>query len=183
MKLPTGRVRHSEGPDGGTAPVAVGAADAGVLLLRLAVGLVLAGHGAQKLFGWFDGPGLDAAGRGFSQLGWDPGVVFAGLAGVAELLGGLGLAVGLLTPLSAAACVGVMVDAMAVAPVIDLWSAAGTAFVYPMVLAVGALTVAAVGPLRLSLDARFPWRDGGWVPAGVALVLGLVGAFVVLALR
>lgn len=177
MKLPTERARHSAGP------VAVGAADAGVLLLRLAVGLILAGHGAQKLFGWFGGPGLETTGKGFSQLGWDPGVFYAGLAGVSEFLGGLGLAVGMLTPLSAAACIGVMVNAMAIAPEIDLWSAAGTAFVYPMLLAVGALTVAAVGPLRLSLDARFPWRDGGWLPAGFALVLGVVGAFVILALK
>ncbi|WP_432075630.1 DoxX family protein [Streptomyces wuyuanensis] len=183
MKLPTDRARHSTGPDAGSAPVTVGAADAGVLLLRLAVGLILAGHGAQKLFGWFGGPGLEASGKGFSQLGWDPGVFFAGLAGVSEFLGGLGLAAGLLTPLSAAACIGVMVNAMAVAPEIDLWSAAGTAFAYPMLLAVGALTVAAVGPLGLSLDARFPWRNGGWVPAGVALVLGVVGAFIILALK
>ncbi|GFH36409.1 DoxX family protein [Streptomyces pacificus] len=183
MKLPTGGVRRPEDPGGRPARPAVGAADAGMLLLRLAVGLILAGHGARKLFGWFDGRGLDGAGRGFSQFGWDPGVFYAGLAGAAELLGGLGLAAGLLTPLSAAACIGVMAGAMALAPEISLWPAAGTAFVYPMVLAAGALTVAAVGPLRLSLDARLPWRDGGWAPAGFALVLGLAGAFVVLALR
>jgi putative oxidoreductase len=183
MKPSTDRARHSASPDAGRTLAPVGADDAGVLVLRLAVGLVLAGHGAQKLFGWFGGPGLDATGRQFAELGWDPGVFFAGLAGVSELLGGLGLMVGLLTPLAAAASIGAMVNAMAIAPELDLWSAAGTAFVFPMLLAVGALTVAAVGPRRLSLDARFPWRDGGWFPAGLALVLGVVGALIILALK
>ncbi|MFI9582996.1 DoxX family protein [Streptomyces sp. NPDC052236] len=183
MKRPTGRARHSTARGAAPAPAAVGANDAGVLVLRLAVGLILAGHGAQKLFGWFGGPGLEATGKQFAELGWDPGVFFAGLAGVSEFVGGLGLAVGLLTPLAAAACIGVLVNAMAIAPELDLWSAAGTAFVLPMLLAVGALTVAAVGPRRLSLDARFPWRDGGWFPAGLAVVLGVAGGLIVLALK
>lgn len=183
MRRPTGRARHSTARGAGPAPDAVDAGDAGVLVLRLAVGLILAGHGAQKLFGWFGGPGLEATGRQFAESGWDPGTFFAGLAGVSEFLGGLGLAVGLLTPPAAAACIGVMVNAMAIAPELDLWSAAGTAFVFPMLLAVGALTVAAVGPRRLSLDARFPWRDGGWFPAGLALVLGVVGGLIILALK
>ncbi|MEJ8658609.1 DoxX family protein [Streptomyces sp. MS1.AVA.4] len=183
MKPPTERARHSGGPGTGAAPAAPSATDAGILLLRLTVGVILAGHGAQKLFGWFGGPGLDATAKGFDQIGYDPGIFFAALAGISEFLGGLGLAVGFLTPLAAAASVGVMINAMSVAPAIALWSAAGPAFSYPMTLAVSALTIAAVGPRRLSLDARFPWRDGGWLPAGFALVAGVVGAVIVLALK
>ncbi|MFD7440065.1 DoxX family protein [Streptomyces sp. NPDC059909] len=182
MKLPTERARGSAAHGTGPASSQVSAADAGVLLLRLAVGLILAGHGAQKLFGWFGGPGLGATGKGFAELGYEPGVFFAGLTGVSELLGGLGLAVGLLTPLAAAAVIGVMINAMAVAPEKSLWPAAGPAFVYPMLVAVGALTIAAVGPGRLSLDRAFPWWDGGWRPAGFALVVGVVAAVIVLAL-
>lgn len=62
------------------------------------MGLILAGHGAQKLFGFFGGRGLDITGKGFEALGYRPGTFFAGLAGASEVLGGLGLAVGLLTP-------------------------------------------------------------------------------------
>ncbi|WP_409471640.1 DoxX family protein [Streptomyces sp. HC307] len=158
------------------------AGDVGILLLRLAVGLILAGHGAQKLFGWFGGPGLDATGKYFAELGYEPGAFFAGLAGLSEVLGGLGLAVGLLTPLAAAAAIGVLINAMAVAPEKTLWSAEGPAFAYPMTFAVAALTIAAVGPGRLSLDVLFPWRDGGWLSAAFALVLGVVGGVLVVVL-
>ncbi|MBG0852589.1 DoxX family protein [Streptomyces spinoverrucosus] len=161
------------------APRPVGAADVGVLLLRLAVGLILAGHGAQKLFGMFGGPGLDATGKAFAQQGYEPGVFFAGLAGASEVLGGLGLAVGLLTPLAAAATVGVMINAMAVAPEYSLWPAGPPSFAHPLLFAVGALAIAAVGPGRLSLDAFFPWRDGGWIPFLVALGLGVLGGVLV----
>ncbi|MER6998602.1 DoxX family protein [Streptomyces sp. NPDC000410] len=180
MKLPT--LRRDDSGAGTTAPGATSAADAGLLLLRLAVGLILAGHGAQKLFGWFGGPGLDATGKAFAQLGYEPGTFFAALAGISEFLGGLGLAIGLLTPLASAALIGTMINAMAIAPDISLWSEESAAFTYPMLLAVGALTVAAVGPGRLSLDLPFPWRDGGWGPAGFALIAGGVGAAIVLAL-
>src|SRR6266571_226168 len=83
----------------------------GLLLLRLAVGLTLAAHGAQKLFGWFGGPGLAAIGPVMEQLGFVPGRRSAFLAGLAETGGGLLLALGLLTPLAAAIVFAVMVVA------------------------------------------------------------------------
>ena len=73
-------------------------------LVRAASGLILMPHGAQKLFGWFGGGGLDGTGQYFEQnLGLAPGLLFAGLAGLTEFVGGLLLALGLLTRLSAAA--------------------------------------------------------------------------------
>src|SRR4029453_1279034 len=85
--------------------------DIGFLLLRLTVGLTLAAHGAQKLFGWFGGPGLDAIGQGFAALGFHPGRRHALLASVVEIGGGLLLALGLFTPLAAAIVFSVMVVA------------------------------------------------------------------------
>jgi putative oxidoreductase len=70
--------------------------DIGALLLRLTVRLTLAAHGAQKLFGWFGGPGLDATGQFFEMLGFSPGRRHARMAGLAETGGGLLLALGLL---------------------------------------------------------------------------------------
>src|SRR5919199_836875 len=63
--------------------------DLGLLVLRLVVGGLLAGHGAQKLFGWFGGFGLLGTGGYLASLGFRPGVVFAALAGLAEVVGGL----------------------------------------------------------------------------------------------
>lgn len=88
--------------------------DAALLLLRLALGLTMAGHGAQKLFGWFSGVGLGGAGRVFTSAGYPAGKAMAVMAGLSEVLGGVGLALGLLTPLAGAAVVGVMVNAVAV---------------------------------------------------------------------
>ncbi|MFF0065681.1 DoxX family protein [Streptomyces sp. NPDC005279] len=181
MKIHTERPRHSVATGTGLSPPRVGAADAGLLLLRLTVGLIMAGHGAQKLFGMFGGPGLDATGKGFAALGYEPGVFFAGLTGVSELLGGLGLALGLLTPLASAAVFGVMVNAMVVGADHGLWADRG-GIEFPMTLAVVALTVAAVGPGSLALDRFFPWRDGGWGPALFALLAGGIGAIIVLLL-
>ena len=71
--LAVGRPARSPG-------AAVTAGDIGRLLLRMTVGLLLAGHGAQKLFGLFGGQGLTATGKGFDQLGYHPGTLFAGMA-------------------------------------------------------------------------------------------------------
>ncbi|MFD8298999.1 DoxX family protein [Streptomyces bauhiniae] len=170
-------------PDRATDRSAFGsAADWGLLLIRLTFGLLMAGHGAQKLFGIFGGDGLTATGKGFESLGYRPGKVFATIGGLSELLGGLGLAVGLLTPLAAAALIGVMINAMAlVTGSGGLWAADG-GVEYNVCIAVVALGVAAIGPGRLALDRFFPWGRGGWWPAAVALGLGGIGAAITLSL-
>jgi len=172
-------------PDPGThapAPHAVTAADCGLLLLRITVGLVLAGHGCQKLFGIFGGRGLTATGKGFEALGYHPGKFFAVLGGLSEFLGGLGLALGLFTPLAAAALIAVMINAMVtVTAAHGLWAMNG-GLEYSMCIAAVALAVAAVGPGRLSLDRPFRWGKGGWKEAGVALGLAGIGSAIVLSL-
>ncbi|QTE02835.1 DoxX family membrane protein [Streptomyces cyanogenus] len=158
------------------------AADCGLLLLRLSFGLFMAGHGAQKVFGLFGGDGLTATARGFEALGYRPGKLFAVIGGLSELLGGLGLALGLLTPLAAAALIGVMINAMAtVTGAHGAWDADG-GVEYNVCIAVAALAVAAIGPGRLSVDRFFPWGRGGWGEAAVALGLGGLGAAITLAL-
>src|SRR6266568_83059 len=78
-----------------------GVMDLGLLILRFVVGLTLAAHGAQKLFGWFGGYGLDGTGQFMETLGFHPGRRHAALAGLTEAGGGVLLALGLLTPLGA----------------------------------------------------------------------------------
>ena len=74
----------------------------------LAVGLTLAGHGVQKLFGWFGGPGLIRLKQGFEKQGFKPVWLWITLAIVGEVGGGLSVALGFLTPLGAAGIVGAM---------------------------------------------------------------------------
>ncbi|MGW1157020.1 DoxX family membrane protein [Streptomyces sp. NPDC002513] len=158
------------------------AGDGGLLLLRLVFGLLMAAHGAQKLFGIFGGGGLTATGAYLASLGFHPGKVFALICGLSELLGGLGLALGLLTPLASAALIGVMINAMATqtAPH-GLWDTQG-GMEYNLGIAAVALAVAALGPGRLALDRFFPWGRGGWIPASLALGLGGIGAAITLSL-
>jgi putative oxidoreductase len=66
-------------------------------LLRIPVGLVLAAHGSQKLFGWLGGYGLEGTGQWMASVGFEPGYLMALLAGSAEFFGGLALVLGLLT--------------------------------------------------------------------------------------
>lgn len=73
------------------------------LALRVPVGIIFMAHGAQKLFGWFGGRGLEATGKLMASLGLEPGVLMAGLAGGAEFFGGLALVLGLLVRPAAAA--------------------------------------------------------------------------------
>ncbi|NIB40191.1 DoxX family protein [Pseudomaricurvus alkylphenolicus] len=66
------------------------------LPLRVGAGIVFAAHGAQKLFGWFGGYGLEGTGAWMASIGLNPGELMAALAGGAEFFGGLALIVGLL---------------------------------------------------------------------------------------
>src|SRR5438309_9215882 len=74
-----------------------GLMNTGLLVVRAVIGLVLVGHGVQKLFGWFGGSGLTGAGEAMGAVGFRPGTLFAFVAGATEAGGGLLLALGLLT--------------------------------------------------------------------------------------
>src|SRR5258705_1563308 len=91
----------------------------GLLILRLVVGLTMAAHGAQKLFGWFGGYGLTGTGGFLEKLGFFPGRRNALFAGLAEVAGGLLLALGLATPLAATLIISVMFVAVATVPRIN----------------------------------------------------------------
>jgi putative oxidoreductase len=86
--------------------------DAALLFVRLVVGLAMAAHGAQKLFGWFGGYGLAGTGGFFEGIGFRPGRVFAFFAGLGEFGGGLLMALGLGGALGPAVIVLVMLVAI-----------------------------------------------------------------------
>ena len=84
----------------------------GLTALRIPVGIIFAAHGAQKLFGWFGGYGLEGTGGYFASLGLEPGYLMALLAGSAEFFGGLALVAGLLVRPAAAALAFAMIVAI-----------------------------------------------------------------------
>jgi putative oxidoreductase len=128
-------------------------------LVRIATGLILVPHGAQKLFGWFGGGGLAGTAQFFEQnLGLYPGLLFAGLAGATEFVGGLLLALGLLTRLSAAAVVAVMAYAAFVVHWGNgfFWTAGG--YEFPLLWGLVALALVIRGGGPLSLDRILGWK-------------------------
>src|SRR6202035_3789758 len=82
-----------------------------LLILRVVGGLTMAAHGAQKLFGWFDGPGPTRLRQGFEKQGFKPTLFWVALVILGELGGGISVALGFLTPLGAAGIFGAMVMA------------------------------------------------------------------------
>src|SRR6266545_2024521 len=141
----------------------------GLLLLRGVVGLTMAGHGVQKLFGWFGGPGRRGTADMFGSLGFPAPAALAVLAGLAET-GGLLFALGLLTPLAALGIAVVMLNAIgSVHWQKGFWNMAG-GYEFPLVMLTAAVAVSATGPGRFSLEQRplvgrgSPrWRRGGLV--------------------
>src|SRR6266699_4818781 len=85
--------------------------DLGLFILRLVVGLLIAAHGAQKLFGWFGGYGLAGTGGFFENLGFRPGRLFAAAASVGEVVSGVLIALGLFGPVGPTILLSVMIVA------------------------------------------------------------------------
>jgi putative oxidoreductase len=125
----------------------------GLLLIRLVVGILFIGHGAQKLFGWFGGYGLKGTGGWFESIGMKPGVTMALMAGLTELVGGVLFAVGLVTPLGGILIAATMVMAIAkVHGANGLWSTSN-GYEYNLVLLAVTIGIALVGPGQYALDA------------------------------
>lgn len=158
--------------------------DQGVLILRLVFGLLMAAHGAQKLFGWFGGYGLSAVSSYFEGLGFRPGRLFATAASLSEVVGGLLIATGLLGPVGPALVIAVMIVAAAVVHWPHGLFVTNNGIEVPLLYSVAAVAQALSGPGRYSLDAAIGAADL-WTPALVwlVLVLGALGGVANLALR
>ncbi|GAA1070433.1 DoxX family protein [Tsukamurella spumae] len=165
-----------------------GTTDLGLLVLRVAVGVILVAHGVQKLFGIWGGPGIDGFAR-YLQNGNDPSVGFERFTkvlsigtGVIELGGGAMLVLGLLTPIAAAGAVGVMLSAG-----LFKLTTAGHGFVffapngveYELMLVLAAVSILLAGPGRLSLDFGRGWARRPHVGSVIWLLVAIAGAVAV----
>jgi putative oxidoreductase len=149
--------------------------DVGILVLRVVVGLLFVGHGAQKLFGWFGGKGMEGQVGIMQRLGIQPTHLWAYISALGEFLGGLGLALGLLTPLAAAAIMGAMLVAIVrVHWPKGVWNSNG-GIEFPLVMGVVAFVVGLVGPGLFSLDQLFNLALPEPLTYAVALVAMLLG--------
>jgi len=154
----------------------------GLLLARLVFGLVMAAHGAQKLFGWFGGYGIAGTGNFFESIGFRPGRLFAALAGIGEFGGGLLLALGFLGPIGPALVLSVMIVAAVTLHLGKGLFAATNGIELPLLYSAASVALALTGPGLLSVDAAIGLTSTPAL-ALIAIAIGIVGAVVNLALR
>ncbi|HTJ61522.1 MAG TPA: DoxX family protein [Candidatus Saccharimonadales bacterium] len=147
------------------------AADTGLLIVRLVVGLTFAAHGAQKVLGWWSGPGFAGWTGAMSRMGLRPPRMWAALSSGVELGGGLLFAAGSLTPIAAALLVGQCVYiVLRVHLPKGFWNKNG-GIEFPLQLLAGSLLIAVSGPGAIAIDPA----------AGLEFGVSWRAAFVVIA--
>ena len=154
------------------------AADFALLLLRVVLGLTMAAHGYNKFFG---GGRIKGTAGWFESIGMKPGTFHARVAATTEMAAGLGLAVGLFTPVTAAGFVALMLVAAWTVHRHNGFFIVKEGWEYNLVLAAAAVAIAGIGAGRYSLDYAL-FRDTGiypllhgWCGLAIALGLGLAG--------
>ena len=155
--------------------------DLSLLILQLGVGLTFAAHGAQKMFGWWGGPGLAGWQGAMAHMGFRPARLFALVSAGVELVGGLLLAVGFLTPFVAAVLVAQTVVIIGQVHWANGFFNSKSGFEFPLVLGIGAAAVGLGGPSAVSIDAALGLA---LEPAAtvILLALGLLAGFATLAI-
>lgn len=128
-------------------------AQIGNLLLRVPVGLIFAAHGAQKLFGWFGGYGLNATAGWMESIGLTPGVPLALLAGSAEFFGGILLLLGLFTRPAALALAVTMLVAIFSVHWQNGFFMSNNGYEFALALLATTIALAASGAGKLALDS------------------------------
>jgi putative oxidoreductase len=158
--------------------------DVGLFVARIVFGLMMAAHGAQKLFGWFGGYGLTAVTGYFETLGFKPGRPFAFVAAASEVMSGLLVALGLFGPIGPALMLAVMIVAAFSVHWANGLFATTNGIELPLLYATGAVTLTLTGFGAYSLDALLGFSSL-WTPAIAwgALVVGIVGGVANLAAR
>lgn len=152
--------------------------DTGLLLIRVVVGLLLIGHGTQKLFGWFGGMGIEKWLAGIQSRGFVLPFLWGWAGALGETIGGLLLLLGLLNPLGSLGIAGSMLVAIVTVHwTKGIWNSKG-GIEFPLTNMVAALALALTGPGVYSLDRLFgislpAWF--GWLAAVVILGGATVG--------
>jgi putative oxidoreductase len=160
--------------------------DVGLLLMRIVLGLTFVAHGTGILFGWFEGAGIAGFGALLASMGYPAATALAVIAGLCETLGGLGLLLGLFTPLAAAVLTGTMINATGV-----IWRGFTAEGFFgpggvqlPVILGLMAAGIALTGPGAYALDRYIPGFRRHRLSYGVAaIVLGVVVGVLTLLVR
>jgi putative oxidoreductase len=152
----------------------------GRVLARTVVGGLFIGHGTQKWFGWFDGPGLDKAEQMMGSLSLEPRRANAVAASATETVGGAMLVAGALTPVAATGLIATMLTAIRTVHLKNgLWSSNG-GYEFNLALIAGLLAIVDGGPGSPSVDGALGIEDTGPRWALAALVGGAVGSTLVI---
>jgi putative oxidoreductase len=153
----------------------------GRLIARVVIGGLFVGHGTQKWFGWFGGPGLDGASTMMDSLGMRPGRRNAIAASASETIGGAMLLAGAFTPVAATSLIATMITAIRTVHFKNgVWSSNG-GYEYNLVLIAGLLAILDGGPGTPSIDSLFGAEETGPGLALAALAFGAAGSTLAIA--
>ncbi|RVW05021.1 DoxX family protein [Rhodococcus spongiicola] len=149
--------------------------DAGLLILRLAVGGTLLADGLQKLVGWWDGPGLAGYRDELADAGFDHAGALAVAGALGEVAGGALLILGLFTPVAAAGVLAVMINAWCIqqstVPGLAYFEPEGIE--YETLIGAAAAAIILIGPGRIALDGRRRWATRPHAGSVAILIVGI----------
>lgn len=160
----------------------------GLLVLRVGLGVVLAAHGLQKLFGWWGGSGVTGFRNSLSDVGYQHADILAYVSAGGELVAGVLLVLGLFTPLAAAGALAFLINGLLATVSARPHTHTFSYFLpegheYQITLIAVAAAVILCGPGRYGLDARRGWAHRPFIGSFVALLAGIaagVGVWVAL---
>ncbi len=145
--------------------------DLGLLILRVVFGLIMIGHGTQKLVGWFGGPGLKNASGFVGSRGFSPAKFWTFAGSASEALGGALLLLGFLSPLGPILIAAAMLTAIAAFHWPKFWAHEG-GYEHPLAMLTAAVAVGITGPGGYALDAKL----GTALPPSVTAVIAVLAA-------